>query len=101
MKGFQQGALPYFDGQVLEQHQFVPRFYVIFKPELELVGLVLGRFGDLQLFQLLAAALGHFGGGGAHKVAVHVVLQLFGQCHICIVLLLAQGIGSFLLGQIG
>ena len=100
-KGFQQGALPYFDGQVLEQHQLVPRFYVIFKPELELVGLVLWRFGDLQLFQLLAAALGHFGGGGAHKVAVHVVLQLFGQCHICIVLLLAQGIGGFLLGQVG
>ena len=31
-----------------------------------LVGFRLGCFGDFQLFQLFAAALGHFGGGSAH-----------------------------------
>ena len=100
-KGFQQGALPDLDAEVFHQHQLVPRLYVIFKAEFQLVGFVLGCLGDLQLFQLLAAALRHFGGGSAHKVAVHIVLQFFSQCHIGIVLLLAQGIGGFLLGQIG
>ena len=66
-----------------------------------MVRFILWCFRDLQFFQLFAAALGHLGGGSAHKIAVYIILQLFGQRHICIVLLLAQGIGSFLLGQIG
>ena len=100
-KGFQQGALPDLDAEVFQHHQLIPRLYVVFKAELQLVGLVLGCLGDLQLFQLLAAALRHFGGGGTHKVAVYIVLQLFSQCYVSIVLLLAQGIGSLLLGQVG
>ena len=100
-KGFQQGTLPDLDAEIFQHHQLIPRFYVIFKAKFQLICLVLGCLGDLQLFQLPAAALRHFGSGGAHKVAVHIVLQLFSQCHVGIVLLLAQGIGGFLLGQIG
>ena len=100
-KRFQQGALPDPDGQVLHQHQLVPRLHIILKAELELVRFILWCFRDLQLFQLFAAALGHLSGGSAHKIAVNIILQLFSQCYICIVLLLAQGIRSFLLRQIG
>ena len=73
-EGLQQGAVADLNGQVLEQHQLIPRLHVVFEAELELVGLVLRGLGDLQLFQLPAAALGHLGGGGADEVAVDVVL---------------------------
>ena len=73
-EGLQQGAVADLDGQVLEQHQLIPRLHVVFEAELELVGLVLRGLGDLQLFQLPAAALGHLGGRGADEVAVDVVL---------------------------
>ena len=73
-EGLQQGAAADLNGQVLEQHQLIPRLHVVFEAELELVGLVLRGLGDLQLFQLLAAALGHLGGRGADEVAVDVVL---------------------------
>lgn len=41
-KGFQQGALPDPDGQVLHQHQLVPRLHIILKAELELVCFIFG-----------------------------------------------------------
>ena len=100
-KGFQQSPVADPDGQVLEQHQLIPRFYVVFEAEFELIRLVLRSLCDLQLLQLFAAALGHLGGGGADEVAVDVVLQFFSQRHIGVVLLLAQGVSGFLLGQVG
>ena len=100
-KGLQQSPVADLDGQVLEQHQLIPRFYVVFEAEFELIRLVLRSLCDLQLLQLFAAALGHLGGGGADEVAVDVVLQLFSQRHIGVVLLLAQGVSGFFLGQVG
>ena len=97
----QQDPVPDADGQVLHDDQLVPGLHVVFKAEAEPVGLVLGGLGDLELFQLFAAALGHFGGGGPDQVAVDVVLQLFGQGDVGVVLFLAQSVGRLFLGQIG
>ena len=100
-KRLQQCPLPDPDGQVFHQHQLIPGLHIIFKAEFELVGLIFGGLGNFQLFQLFAAALGHFRGGSPDEVAVHIILKLFSQCHIRIVLLLAQGICRFFLGQVG
>lgn len=81
------GAQP--DGEVFHDDQLVPGLHVVLEPELDFVGLVHRGLGDLQLFQLFAAALGHLGGGGPDQVPVDVILELFGQGHVGVVLLLA------------
>ena len=53
--------------------RLIIRLNIILKAEIPLVGFRLGCFGDFQLFQLSAAALGHFGGGSAHQVAVNII----------------------------
>ena len=65
------------------------------------MGFRLGCFGNFQLFQLSAAALGHFGGGSAHQVAVNIILQLGRLFHIGIMLFLQALVRCFALGQVG
>ena len=96
----QQGALPDADGQVFHNDQLVIRLDVVGKAEVQLPRLADRGFDDFQLFQLLAAALRHLSGRGAHKVAVHIILQLGGLFHGGIVQLLLALVGGLALGQI-
>ena len=96
-----EGALPDANAQVFHDDQLIIRLNVILKAEVQLPRLCGGCLHDLQLFKLPAAALRHFGGGGAHEIAVHIILQLGCLLHGGIVQLLLALIGSLSLGQIG
>ena len=63
------------DAQILHDDQLIIGLNVVLKAKVQLPRLGGRGLDDLELFQLLAAALGHLRRGGAHKIAVHVVLQ--------------------------
>ena len=96
-----QGARTDADAQPFQDDQFVIRFDIIFKPEAEFPALALRRIDNLKLFKLLAAALGHFGGGSAHKVAVDIILQFGGLLNGGVMQFLLALVGGFALGQVG
>ena len=87
--------------QLFGDQHLVIRRNIKFKPEVHFRMAGFRGLGDLQLFQLFAAALRHFGGRGTHQIARNVILQLGRFGHIGIVLLLLQCHGHFFLRQIG
>ena len=75
VQGVDEGALTDMDAQILHDDQLVIGLNVVLKAKVQLPRLCSRGLDDLELFQLLAAALGHLRRGGAHKITVHVVLQ--------------------------
>ena len=74
VQGVDEGAFTDMDAQILHDDQLVIGLNVVLKAKVQLPRLGSRGLDDLELFQLLAAALGHLGGGGADEVAVDVVL---------------------------
>ena len=89
------------DAQILHDDQLVIGLNVVLKAKVQLPRLGSRGLDDLELFQLLAAALGHLRRGGAHKIAVHVVLQFGSFFYSGVMQLLLALVSGLALGQIG
>ena len=90
-----------FNMQLLCYKHLVIRCYIKLKAEIHFGVAGFGGLGDLQLFQLLTAALRHFGSRSTHEVSGNIIFQLSCLCHIGIMLLLLQCNSHFFLRQIG
>ena len=101
LKVLHQLAAAQSNADILCHHKVVIRRDIEGKAKFQPLPLAFGGRGYLQLFQLLAAALCHFGGGSPHKVSRNIIFQLFRLFHIGVVLLLPQGVSRLPLGQIG
>ena len=100
-KVLHQPAAAQSNANILCHHKVVIRRDIEGKAKFQPLPLAFGGRSYLQLFQLLAAALCHFGGGGPYKVSRNIIFQLFCLFHIGVVLLLPQGVSRLPLGQIG
>ena len=96
-----EGALADVYTQVFHDDQLVIRLNVVLKAEVQFPRLGGGCLDDLQFLQLLAAALGHLGGGGTDQVAVHIVLQFGSLFHGGVMQFLLALVSGFALGQVG
>ena len=89
------------NGQILHDDQFVIGFNVVLEPKIQFPRFRGGCIHNFQFFQLLPAALGHLGRGGAYQIAVDILLQFGRLFHRCVVHFLLTLVRRLTLRQIG
>ena len=90
IQSFNKSFAPQCDRNILRRKNLVVRRHIEGEAELQ-IGVGGARcFCDLHFLKLLAPALGHFCGGGAHQITRNIIFQLRGFLHIRIMLLLLK-----------